>query len=52
MCGLSTGPIPDPTRTPNRKVANRRPQIEHIIRGRHCGDDLVFVKDYGFSSLR
>ena len=24
---LSTGPIPDPTRTPNRGIANRRPRV-------------------------
>ena len=29
------------TRTPDRGVENRRPQIEHIMWGRHCGDDLV-----------
>ena len=30
MGGLSTGPIPVPTRTPNRGVANLRPRIEHV----------------------
>ena len=51
MGGLPDELIPDShVRTPNRGVAIRRPQIEHIMRGRraappdhHCGDDLVYT---------
>ena len=45
--GYRMSPCQTPTNR-NRGVANRRPQIEHIMRlvkrpDHHCGDDLVFI---------